>query len=228
MYIQNWADVLTSALQQVWEDFIIFLPTIIAAVITFIVGWIIAVSLGKIVHEIVKAVKIDQLLAKLGASAPLQRAGMRLDSGLFLGGIVKWFIIIAFLLASADILQLQEVSLFLRDVLGYIPNVLIAAVILLLSVMIANFLHRVVVSSVAAAGLVSANFLGSVVRWAVLIFAFLAALIQLQIAPSLINTIFIGIVAMLALAGGLAFGLGGKEQASSFLSKLREEMSERR
>lgn len=228
MIIQDWAEIITISLQQVWQDFIVFLPNVIAAVITFIVGWVIAVALGKIISELIKAIRIDQLLVKLGAERPLSRAGLRLDSGMFIGGLVKWFLIIAFLLASSDILGLSQVSGFLRDVLTYLPNVIIAAIILLLGVMLSNFLSRLVVSSVSAAGLASSNFLGTVTRWSIMIFAIFAALIQLGIAPSLINTIFTGIIAMMAIAGGIAFGLGGKEQASGFISKLRSDITERR
>lgn len=228
MVIQDWAEIITISLQQVWQDFIVFLPNVIAAVITFIIGWIIAIALGKIVSEIVKAIRIDQLLVKLGAERPLSRAGLRLDSGMFVGGLVKWFLIIAFLLAASDILGLSQVSGFLRDVLTYLPNVIIATIILLLGVMLSNFLARLVISSVSAAGLASSNFLGTVTKWSIMIFAIFAALIQLGIAPSLINTIFTGIIAMLAIAGGIAFGLGGKEQASNFISKLRSDIAEKR
>lgn len=225
---ESWTDAITGALQEVWVEFATFLPKVLVAVIVFIIGWIIAVSIAKIVHELIKATRVDHLLGRLGAQAPLQRAGLRLDVGMFIGGIVKWFIALVFLLAASNILGLNEVSLFLRDVLNYIPNVFIAAVILLVSVMVANLLQRLVVSSVAATGLTSANFLGSVTKWSVMIFAVFAALVQLQIAPSLINTMFIGIIAMLAIAGGLAFGLGGKEHASAFITRLREEIAERR
>lgn len=228
MIIQDWAEIITISLQQVWQDFIVFLPNVLAAIITFIIGWVIAVALGKIISELIKAVRIDQLLVKIGAEKPLSRAGLRLDSGMFVGGLVKWFLIIAFLLAASDILGLSQVSGFLRDVLTYLPNVIIATVILLLGVMLSNFLARLVVSSVSAAGLASSNFLGTVTKWSIMIFAIFAALIQLGIAPSLINTIFTGIIAMLAIAGGIAFGLGGKEQASSFISKLRSDITERR
>lgn len=228
MVIQDWAEIITISLQQVWQDFIVFLPNVIAAVITFIVGWVIAIALGKIVSELVKSIRIDQLLVKLGAEKPLSRAGLRLDSGMFIGGLVKWFLIIAFLLAASDILGLSQVSGFLRDILTYLPNVIIATVILLLGVMLSNFLARLVISSISAAGLTSSNFLGTVTRWSIMIFAVFAALIQLGIAPSLINTIFTGIIAMLAIAGGIAFGLGGKEQASDFISRLRSNIAERR
>ncbi len=228
MIIQDWGVVITSSLQQVWQDFVVFLPNIFAAIITFILGWTAANILEKAVSEIVKAIKIDQLLVKLGVERPLSQAGLRLDSGMFLGGLIKWFMVIAVFLATADILKLSQVSGFLREVLIYFPNVIIAAVMLLIGVLIANFLQKLVISSVSAAGLTKASFLGVITKWSIMTFAIFAALIQLKIAESLINTIFMGIIVMLSLAGGIAFGLGGKEHASDFISKLKSEMSERK
>lgn len=227
MVMQDWAEVITLSLQQVWQDFIIFLPNIFAAVVVFIIGWMIANILGKAVLELIKAIKIDQVLVKAGIEKPLSQAGLRLDSGMFIGGLIKWFIIIAVFLAATDILGLSQVSAFLKDVLSYFPNVIIAAIMLLIGVLTANFLKRLVVSSVSATGLTSAGLLGAITKWSIMIFTVFAALIQLRIAESLINTIFMGIIVMLALAGGIAFGLGGKEHASSFISRLKSEISER-
>lgn len=225
---QSWSDIIIGALQAVWFDFATFLPTIIAAIVVFIIGWFIAVSLGRIIHELIKASRLDHVLSKLGVQGPLQRAGLRLDVGLFMGGIVKWFIILAFLLATTDILGLNQVSGLLSKVLSYIPDVLVAAIILLAAVLIANFTQKIVTSSVNAAGLASGTLLGAIARWTVIIFAIFAALDQLKIAQGPASILSTGIVAMLALAGGLAFGLGGKDHASAFIARLKEEMSERR
>ena len=102
-----------------------------------------------------------------------------------------------------------------------------AAVILAVAFLVANFVYAVVKGSTKVAGIVSATLLATVAKWAIVIFGFLAALVQLGIASSLINTLFIGLVAMLALAGGLAFGLGGKDEAAAILKRLRHEISER-
>lgn len=223
----NWLDVITSSLQTAWIAVIAFVPNLIGALIVFIVGWIIAVGLGKLVKQLVDALKVDQLLAKMGVKEALDRAELRLDSGAFVGALVKWFIIIAFLLAVADILQLPQVTEFLRDVLLYIPNIIIAVLIMLSAVLLANVMQRVVKAAVTGAGLASADFLSALTRWSILIFAFLAALLQLGIAPSLINTVVTGVIAMLALAAGLAFGLGGKEHAARVIEKLRSQMGNR-
>jgi hypothetical protein len=140
---------------------------------------------------------------------------------------VKWFLILVFLMAAANILQLTQVTNFLNSIIFYIPNVVVAVVILAIVTLVGNFVYGVVRGSSRAAGMVSATFLAAISKWAIIIFGIFAALIQLGVAGTLVSTIFIGIVAMLALAGGLAFGLGGKEEAALLLRKIREELTEK-
>jgi len=130
-------------------------------------------------------------------------------------------------MAATDILQLTQVTAFLNSILLYIPNVVVAVIILAIVVLVGNFVYSIVKGSTKAAGVMSATMLATISKWAIIIFGVLAALLQLGIAASLVNTIFIGIVAMLTLAGGLAFGLGGKEEAANILRKLREEIGTR-
>lgn len=203
-----------------------FVPQLVIALVVFIVGWVIAVALGKIVSQIVKSLRVDSALRGLGAEAPLSRAGLRLDSGAFVGGLVRWFFILVFLFAAIDVVGLDQVTEFLRSVvLTYIPQVIVAAFILLVAALLADVMHRVVSSSARAAHLPSAGFLGGVAKWSIWIFAILAALFQLGIAGVFIQTLFTAFVAMLAIAGGLAFGLGGRDAASRFLEKLRSDIS---
>ena len=152
---------------------------------------------------------------------------MELNVAKFMGGLVKWFLILVFLMAATDILRLTQVTNFLNSIILYLPNVVVAAVILAVAFLVANFVFAVVKGSTKVAGIVSATLLATVAKWAIVIFGFLAALIQLGIAASLINTLFIGFVAMLALAGGLAFGLGGKDEAALILKKIRQEITEK-
>ena len=227
MTIQSWTEVITSSLQALWTGFIGFLPSLLGALIIFIIGWIIAVLLGKLAAQIIRALRIDQILEKMSFKRSLEKANLKLDSGKFVGELVRWFFIVVFLMAATDILGLPEVTIFLRRVLLYIPQIIVAVLILLIAVLVANFLQRLVKASVEAAGLKSANFLGSVTKWAILIFAVLAALLQLGIVPALIETLFTGLIAALALGLGLSFGLGGKDAAASALDKLRSQVRER-
>ena len=139
---------------------------------------------------------------------------------------MKWFVIVIFLIAALDVLGLSQVNFFLQDVvLGYLPRVLAAALVLLVAGVIGDATGRVVVTAAKTAGLDSAHFVGAVAKWAVWIFAILVALSQLGIAATFSQTLFTGIVIAVSLALGLSFGLGGQEAASRFIEKLRGEMS---
>lgn len=222
MNVTTWADKISLSLYEVWAGVLGFVPNLIGALIVFTLGLAVAASLAAVVEKILDSVKLDQGLQKLGLNPYFERAGMRLRGARFLGQVVNWFLIIVFLLAASEILSKQNAfSMFLRDVLGYIPNILIAVMVMLAAVVLGNFLRQIVTASVTAAKLHAAAFLGTLTWWAVVIFGLLTALVQLNVAPGIINSLLTGFIAMVALAGGLAFGLGGKEYAAHLLGKLR-------
>ena len=226
MLLQDWAVVFTTAFQDMWAGIVDFVPRLVVALIIFIIGWVLGVALGRVVAQIFRAVKLDNLLRSIGTEELLSRAGFKLDSGAFLGGLVKWFVIVIFLIASVDVLGLTQVNIFLRDVvLGYLPNVIVAALILIVAAVVAEAMQKIVVGSAKAANIGSAHFMGGIARWAIWIFAILAALSQLGIAGAFAQTLFTGLIAMLAIAAGLAFGLGGKEAAGRFIERLRGDIS---
>jgi len=226
--VQTWGEAITMSLLSLWERFINFVPALVGAVLVFVFGWIIAAALGKLVEKMVKAVRVDQAFEKIGAGKKMEEAGVTGNISGFLGGLVKWFFVLVFLLAAVDILKLEKVTTFLNSILLYIPNVVVAVIILAVVFLLGNFVYKIVKGSTRAAGVMSATLLATISKWAIIIFGILAALIQLGIATSLVSTIFIGFVAMFSLAGGLAFGLGGKDEAAAILKKLREEITDRK
>jgi len=143
-----------------------------------------------------------------------------------LAEIVRWFVIIVFLLPSLSLVGLDYVGSFLQnDVLGFLPKVIVAAFVLIIATIVADFLSKTVVASAKAMNLKSANMLGTLVKYTIWVFAFIIALGQLGVAEGYMSTLFAGIIGMFAVAGALAFGLGGKEAAGRLISKLGEEMS---
>lgn len=216
---------MTQSFQGLWFGIINFVPNLVVAVVIFILGWMIGSVLGRLVAQVIKAIRVDSALESAGAADVLSRAGFKLDSGAFIGGLVKWFFIVVFLVASFDVLGLSQVNFFLQDVvLAYLPNVIVAMLVLLVAAVIADAMQKVVVGSAKAAGMGHAHLLGGVTKWAIWIFAFIIALSHLGIAQPFMQVLFTGVVAMLALAGGLSFGLGGKEAAAHFLEKLRGDI----
>lgn len=222
-----WAEVLQTSFENLWLAFIDFLPNFLGAVVILIVGWIIAVILGGVIQRIVEFLKVDEIIERLTLKDSLKKMGIKLNIAYVLGWLVKWFLIIVFLIAAADIMRWSQINDFLSTIVLYIPNVIIAVIILLAGIMLADFINEVIKKAVQAAELKSAGFLAGIAKWAILIFSFMAALVQLKIADQLIQTLFTGFIAMLAIAGGLAFGLGGQDHAKKFIEMLKKDVSDK-
>ena len=220
------SDIVRTSLLTLWTGVAGFLPRLIAAVVVFLVGWLIAHVLGRLAYHVVRVVHLDGALTKVGFRRAWERSGFRLDTPMLFYELVKWFFIIVFLMAATNILGLAEVTNFLRSVLFYLPNVIVAAVILLIGILVAKFLEGLVRASVKAAGLVSANFLGMLTKWAVFVFALLIALAQLKVADDIIKIVVTGLIAAAALALGLSFGLGGVRHAETMIGEMKKKINE--
>ncbi|MDD3488247.1 MAG: hypothetical protein PHH35_02770 [Candidatus Pacebacteria bacterium] len=214
----------SEALIELWNSFILFLPTFFIGLVVFIVGLIIGNGIAQLVEKIIDLLKIDPILEKIGFKVFTDKANIRLDSGYFLGQITKWLIILSFLVAACNLWGLFAVGDFITSIVVYLPNVLVAVLILLAAIILGEYFAKFIQASVAGAGLKYQNFLAAISRWTFLVFGIIAALSQLKVASYIVNTLFTGIVAMIAIAGGLAFGLGGKEAAQELLGKIKREM----
>ncbi len=226
MYLTNWGDVLTLSFQNLWMGVVNFVPNLVVAIIIVILGWLVGALLGRAIWQVFRSLKIDEALRRAGFESFMRRGGIDLDSGAFVGGLVKWFVVVVFLVAAFDVLGLTQVNLFLQQVIiAYLPRVIVASLVLLFGGVIGDILERVVVTAARTAEIRSAHFAGTVAKWAVWIFAILVALSQLGIAAAFSQTLFTGIVIAISLALGLSFGLGGQEAAARFIERLRGDMS---
>src|SRR3989344_3063374 len=141
---QQLIEATSASLFNTWIGVIDFIPSLIGAIIVLIIGLIVAAGLGAFVERNVNAVKLDNLLRRAGLDQYFDRAGIQLRSGKFIGALVYWFFVIVFILAATDILKLEGLSQFLRDVLYYIPNIIIAVLILVATVVVANLLKSII------------------------------------------------------------------------------------
>ena len=219
---------LSNSFSGVWSGVALFVPKFVGAVFLLIVGCIIAELLGKAVKHIIHVIKLDELVRSAGVEHYFQRAGIRLDTGVFFGAIVKWFIVIVFLVQSLSVLHLGAVTGFLQNILTYLPQVVVAVLILLAGLLIGEAVERAVSTGARVANFNRAKLLGSVARWAIWIFSVLVALYQLGVAAILSEMVLNGIVIALALAFGLSFGLGGQSAAADFIARVRNDISDKK
>lgn len=217
---------IADALGELWGRLISLVPTLLGALIVLVIGWVIALSIGRLIQRVLELVRLNDPFEKMtGLRSTVERAGWELNIPKFLGGLVKWFLILVALLATANILDLKDVAAFLNGIIGYLPNVVVAAVILVIGVIAGNIVSRVTKASIEAARLPHGSGTAAFAKWAIVVFSFLAALVQLQVAYVLIQTLFTAFAAMIAIAGGLAFGLGGKDLAARILNHLERDAS---
>ena len=218
--LTGWGEILTASFAEVWFKIISWIPNVLGAVIIFILGLFVAEGLGRLIAKLVKKIYVDRAVETTGLKKILERVGFKTEVSKALGLLVTWFLYAVVLVAAAEILGLNQISQFLRSVVLYIPNVIIAVVILIVGIVVSNFIQTLVTETAVAAKWSAAYFLANVARWAILVFTFMAALIQLKVATELIQILFTGLVLTFALAGGIAFGLGGKDKAKEILDRL--------
>ncbi|XOA42732.1 MAG: mechanosensitive ion channel family protein [Candidatus Nealsonbacteria bacterium] len=207
----------------VWEKLTQISPSIFWASFLFLVGVIISKSMEKLSVAFLNKIRLNKVLERMGLKQAFSRIDVNLDGSKIFGEMVKWFIIILFLMISSGILGLTELSQFLQNVIVYFPNIFIAGLIFVVCAFLADFTQKVVVGTLEKEKITYSRLLGRSIRWIIWFFATLAILYQLKIVPSLILVIFIGMVSAISLALGIAFGLGGKDLSAKILKELEEK-----
>ncbi|MFH0776667.1 MAG: hypothetical protein V1936_03600 [Patescibacteria group bacterium] len=222
--LSNLVDNIRGSFSDLWMGILDVLPNVIEGIVILIVGWIVAKIVSRLVAKIVEVIRLERIVATVGVKNFFQNAGVKLSVAGVFEEVVKWFILIVFFISAANAFGLPQVNGFLQDVLNYIPNVIIASVITILGILIANFIADLTHGTTRAFQSGSARLVATITRYAVIIFTVFAALLQLGIGRSLLDSFFNNLGLALAGAFGLAFGLGGKEAAAEMIKKIRKDV----
>jgi Conserved TM helix len=226
LMVQNWGQAILNALSNALNLVLTFIPRLFGFLVILLVGWIIAILLSKALTLLLRKVGFDRMSERIGLTRFEQRMGVKMDSAGILGKIVYWFILLIFLVPAADALGVPAVSNILNQLVGYIPDVFVAILVLFLGALAGTVVADLVRGATASAKIGNPNLFANLARFAIIGFAALIALEQLQIAPALLNELFGAFVAAVAIAFGLAFGLGGQETARKWLNRGESTMSD--
>jgi Conserved TM helix len=218
--VQDTGDAFRASLAGALDTFLSAVPRIIGFALVLIVGWIISSLLARGVEALLRAVKFNDLAIRSGFAGFVQKMGVRDDSAGVIASIAKWCVRLITLVVAFDTLGLPAVSNVLNQLLFWLPNLIVALVVLVVGGLAANALSRLVRGATAEAGFSNPEMMETVTRVAVWGFAIVIAITQLGIATTLINTILIGLIGGTALAFGLAFGLGGRDRAAHILDTI--------
>ncbi len=217
MNINEWGTAIVTSFATALSLFLGAIPRIIGFLLIVIIGWLISGWLASAVTALLRAVNFNQLAERSGLNGFVRNMGVRADASKVLAEITKWFIRLIVLVVAFDALGLPAVSDVLEQFLLWIPNLVVAVVILVIAGLAAGALGNLVRGSTAQAGFGNPDLLATIARVAVWGFGIVVAVNQIGIASTLVNTLFMAFVGALALAAGLAFGLGGRETAAQIV-----------
>lgn len=218
-------------IQPFLQGLIVFIANLILAIIVFVIGYLIATGIGKIITEILRSVRFNKLFEKEGWTKALERANISVNPAEFIGAIFKWVFVITSLLIAVDILKLAQFGSVLTQVLNYLPNVVVAALIFVVAVIISDIIEKVIRVSVERMKVGYGHVVSSIVKWSIWVFTIFLILDQLLPSSDLIKTLYMaivwGIVGTVSLGVALAIGLGGKDTAAQIIGDMKRKMDQR-
>jgi len=220
----DWYEITSDAFESFWLGLLSFLPNLVGALLVLVIGWFVAIAVGKIVSGLLYKLKFNSFFESKKWKEAMDEAEVKVNPSDFIGSLIKWILIIVVIWFTVDILGLKGIASFMEEVVAYLPNVIVAAIIFIVAVMIADFLSKIVTASVDKAGFSYAKLTGAIVKGAIWVFAIFAILIELGIAEDMILAIFYGLVALITIAGGLSFGLGGRDMAAGVIEEIRKNI----
>jgi Conserved TM helix len=213
--VTNWFQAVMVSVTAALMTFLSFLPALIGAIVILVIGWMVASFVAKLVVRLLERIGFESAAERTGVSGFISRTGVRgLSASRVVGELVKWFIRLIFLEAAAEAIHLTAVTVIINQIVAFIPNLIVALLVLMIGALIARFVGDLVRGSASEMGFGSPNLLASISRVAIMAFAVIVAVNQIGIAATLVNTLFMAVVFALALAVGLAFGLGGRDTAA--------------
>ena len=217
--VSDWSEAMLTALAGGLAIFIGAIPKVIAFAIILVVGWFVAGLIARLAARVLRAVRFNEVAERSGFGGFVRNVGVKTDCAGFLAMVARWFMRLIVLVVAFDALGLPAVSDVLRELLLWLPNLAVAIVVLVIGGLLANAAAGVVRGATASAGFGHPDLIANIARTAVWIFAIIVAVNQIGIARELVNTLFMGAVALAVIAFGLSFGLGGRELAGNLLRK---------
>lgn len=216
----NVGDSLVGSIRESFYAAAAFLPSFLAGLIILLLGIIVGSIVKRLVISLFDTLRLESYLHRYG----IPEGKKEYSWANIFSEIARWFVIIMFLIPTADVWNLPQITTVLNTFLLYLPNVFVAAIIGIVGFALANLASDIIMGSTRGISPDVANLMSSVTRWAIIVFVVLAVLTQLGVAADLIRILFTGFVAMVALAGGIAFGLGGQDTARTILETLRKKL----
>ncbi len=224
----TWADTFRISLMSVSAGVIQFVPKLILVIVLFFIGWAFAKIVSSAIQSLSRKTRFENLFEQAGITGSLAKSGIHFSAGKIIGEIVRWGLVVIFLVPTLESLGLSQTTSILKDgVLEYLPKIVHAGLALIIAVVIARGMQIATTTAARSVNIRSATTLGAFVKYIIWVFAIMIALTELGIGEQIIYTILIGFIGMIAVGGAIAIGLGGKDIAHDALAHLKDELRPR-
>lgn len=217
--MENQLNIFAETAQQFWGQIAMSLPQILAAIILFVVGWIIARLVKKMVIKLLTLAKFNYVTEKTGIDKFLKDGGLSITTIDILGTLVYWVIMLIVIMATLNSLQLTTAALLFNEIMLYVPNLIVAIIILILGIYLGRLVAKSLHASLLNANDVNAALIGRIAFYSIIVLTVFIILSQLQIAEPIVTSAFQIFFGAICLALALAFGLGGKDWAAGKIKK---------
>jgi len=213
-------DIFLESLRSFWSELSMSLPKLLGAIILLILGWLVARLFRRLTRKFLKLLKVDELAEKSGIEDFLIQGGVKFTTVTLISALVYWFVLLAVLLAALNSLGLHVAADLFNRIILYLPNVLVAIIVLIVGTLFAKFVRAATFTYLSNVGIAGAELISGIAQYALLIFAVSITLEQLQIGGEILVSAFQIAFGAVCLALAIAFGLGGKEWAAKILDNL--------
>src|SRR5262245_15697040 len=212
--LRNIGDATYYSFTNSFNTFMGFIPALIGAIITLVVGWFISGFLARLIARGLNAIGLERAVERSGLGRFIEQTNTRWTMSQIIAALIKWSIFLIFIQAAASLFGMPQVTGIINSVILFIPKLIVALAIIVFGTLLAKFLAGLVRGSLSEMGVGNSNLFSKLTQYAIIGFAIIAAFNQIGIAQTVVNTLLIGLIGSLALAIGLAFGLGGREVAA--------------
>lgn len=217
--VANWGQAIAASGASALGMFFGAIPRIIGFLVILAVGWFVAALIAKGVLALLHKARFNDLADRAGFTGFVQKMEIRADASGVMAGVIKWFFRLIAMVVAFDALGLPAVSDVLRQFLAWMPNLVVAMAVLVIGGILANFASNLARGAAAEADIGSPQMFANLARWGIWAFAIIIAVNQIGVAEAIVNTLFMGVVAIIVLALGLSFGLGARDTAGEIVHR---------
>ncbi len=216
--VDAWRQVLVNSVAELGQTLAAFLPKLVATFVILIAGWLVSRLVATLAERVIRRVGLDRAARHVGVTGTLERAGLAAPASRIVAQLVFWVLMLTFLLSAVETLGLTAVTGTIDRLIGFLPNVIAAALLFLLGLLLARLVRNLVSSGAAAADLGAAARLGALAETTVAVVAAAVALEQLGIETSVVVMVLAAVVGTLALTLGIGLALGARPVVSQILA----------